>query len=74
MNATGITPADLDRLIARAQHMGIETAIVETHKLLTLLGHDDAADALLRHHDSIVARAESHWQTECVIAKAMKFA
>lgn len=69
---TGITAADLDRLIARANRMGILTGVMECHKLLTVLGHDDAADALLRHHDSIVARAESHWLTECVIAKAME--
>jgi hypothetical protein len=52
--------------------MGINTGVMEAHKLLSCLGHHDAADALLRHHDSIVARAESHWQTECAISKAME--
>ena len=47
---------DYDRLALDAMNVGAQTALVEAHRLLTLRQMPEAAEALLAHHSSILAR------------------
>lgn len=60
----------LDRLVASCWDCAARTALMEAHSLLQMRRHDDAADALLTHYESILARARTHIEAQQVIAKA----
>ena len=59
-----------DALVSKSFTSGVEVGLMEAHKLLNCLQQADAADTILRHWHSILARAKSHEQAAAAVAKA----
>ena len=64
----------LNRLVARAFVTGIQSGVLAAQALLAVRGEQSAADALLVHYDSIIARANSVYEAQAAIDKARESA
>lgn len=65
---------DIDRLAVRCMDTGAQAALLEAHRLLSVLGMQSAADTLLTHFDALRRRTEASYHAQRAIDHARKVA